>query len=264
MGNRLTKKRKLAIVGGGCVFAACLLFFGQGAQAAVALTTTMAAGDYVMGGSSVQWAASSWNMTDVPPLACTQEILTGSYVDSALLSGGAAYGVQRELNQTEIIRFTEQTEVTGNGSYDESMMLDSCGAPSTGILCGPLDAQNELEAENITATAYCERVIGYSSLMGSGLEYKSLGKISQADDTILDSFDMAMIGSGSAGAGTVGFSASSMVGIDTTDMLGYTNAIHEHITAGGLNGFNFGKEIHWSSFMNTFGEEKPPRVPIET
>lgn len=213
-----------------------------------------------MGGSTVEWAASSWNMTDVPPLACTQELLTGSYVDSVVLNNGASYGAQRELNNTEIIRFTSQEQVSGDGGIDESMMLDSYGAPSTGILCGNLDAQNELEADNITATAYCERVIGYSSLAGSGLEYKSLGMISQADDTILDSFDMAMIGSGEGGAGTVGFSAASMAGIGTSDMLGYTNRISERITAGGPTGFEVGKEIHWTSFMNTFGEIKPPRV----
>ena len=264
MGNRLTKKQKYAIVGGGCVFAAlaAAFFMMPGASAATSLSTTMAMGGYILGGSEVQWAASSWNMTDIPPLACTQEVLTGSYVSSVNMKD-ASYTAQQDLNNTETILFTEQTDVSGDGIFGESMMLDSCGAPSTGVLCGSLDATNELEAENITATAYCERVIGESLFMGQGIKYKSLGVIGQADDTILDSFDMAMIGEGESGVGTIGFSATTMAGIDTTDMLGYTNRIKETITAGGTNGFGISKEIHWTSFMNSFGVSKPPRVPIE-
>lgn len=263
MGNRLTKKRKLGIIGGGCVFAALvgLAFLTQGAEAAVVQSTTIANGGFIFGDSTVQWSASSWDMQNVPPLNCTQEILQGAYSSSATVRGGASYSSQYELNNTEIIVFTEQSKIHGSGIIEGSMLLDSYGAPSTGVLCNSMPEDTPMEGEEddsgVYTTAYCEQVLSQSLFMGDNLQYQSIGVISQADDTMVDSFDIAMFGEGERGYGSMEFNAISLAGIGNTDMLGYTNRIGERFISGGDAGFDLGQEIHWSSFMYSFGNTHP-------
>ena len=68
--------------------------------------------------------------------------------------------------------------------------------------------------------------------MADALDYRSEGGISQADLEIPDSLDFTRLSKGS-GIGTFTVDGMSMSGIGNTTDLGYVNAVHESIMAGG-------------------------------
>ena len=69
--------------------------------------------------------------------------------------------------------------------------------------------------------------------------------------------DFALLSKGS-GIGTFTVDGMSMSGIGNTTGLGYVNTVHESIMTRGA--FDFGGDIHWTSFRETFDE---PEVGIQ-
>jgi hypothetical protein len=249
--NRLTKRRKLVI--GGCIFAAVVLgvaLTSAPAQAATVGVTVIGISDQsLVGSSDMTWKVSNGDLTKIPPLAIGQEVLSGGYQDSFILTGTSQYESSQVLNNSDIVHFDTMSQVqsSGPGLYGESMMLSSVGAAASGVTCGAesLDA----EGANFTATPYCETVITKSLFMANDLNYQSVGSFAQADLEIPDTFTFTAMGSGS-GLGSMSFGSGSLAGIGTTSELGYVNSIGKNLIANGQ--FNLGEDVHWSSFSKTF------------
>jgi hypothetical protein len=252
--NRLTKRKKLVI--GGCVFAAIvagLALTSAPAQAAAVGVSFMGNADQsLVGSSDITWTVSNGDLISAPPLAIGQEVLSGGYQDSFILTGPSQYESSQVLNNSDIVHFDTMSQVqsSGPGLYGESMMLSSVGAAASGVTCGAesLDA----EGANLTATPYCETVVTGSLFMTDDLSYRSVGSIDQADIEIPDTFAFTAIGSGS-GMGSMSFGSRSLAGIGTTNELGYMNAIGKDLIAGGR--FNLGEDVRWTSFSKTFDEQ---------
>ena len=96
------------------------------------------------------------------------------------------------------------------------------------------------EGANFTSIPYYERLIASTSPMADNINYHSKGSISQADLEIPDSFHYAMLSKGS-GIGEFIVDGMSMSGIGNTTGLGYVNAVHVSITAGGA--FELSEEV---------------------
>ena len=250
--NRLTKRRKLLI--GGCVFAAVVLGMActgiTPAQAATVDVAFMGSSDQsLVGSSDLAWTVSNGDLGSVPPLGIGQEVLSGGYQDRYILTGPSQYESSQVLNNSDIVHFAtaSQVQTSGPGIYEESMILHSCGAASSGVTCGvdSLDA----DGANFTATPYCETVVVHSLFMADALSYRSVGSIDQADLEMPDAFDFTAIGSGS-GFGSLSFGSRSLAGIGTTTELGYVNSIGKDLMASGR--FNIGEDVRWTSFAKTF------------
>ncbi|MEI6293842.1 MAG: hypothetical protein WCP36_09165 [Methanomicrobiales archaeon] len=249
--NRLSKRRKLVI--GGCVFAAIvagLAITGAPAQAAAVGVSFVGYSDQSLTGSSdMTWTVSNGDLSKVPPPGTGQEVLSGGYQDSFVLTGPSQYESSQVLNNSDIVHFDTMSQVqsSGPGLYDESMMLNSAGAPAAGVTCGAgsLDA----EGANFTATPYYETVITESMFMTDELAYRSIGSIGQADPEIPDMVTFTAVGSGS-GMGSMSFGSSSLAGIGDTSELGYGNSIGKDLMVNGR--FTIGEDVRWTSFAKTF------------
>ena len=68
MFNRLTRRRQAILIGGGCIFAAALLLFSPGAQAAAIQYDLFASGDVIAVSGSMSWMAGTHDLNSVPPL----------------------------------------------------------------------------------------------------------------------------------------------------------------------------------------------------
>lgn len=255
--NRMTKRRKLVI--GGCIFVAIvagLAITAVPAQAAAIGVSFMGNSDQsLVGSSDMTWTVSNGDLTKVPPLAIGQEVLSGGYHDSFILTGPSQYESSQVLNNSDIVHAGTMSQVqsSGPGLYEEIMMLCSAGAAAAGVTCGAesLDA----EGANFTATPYCETAITESLFMANDLHYRSVGSIAQADLEIPDTFTFTAIGSGS-GMGSMSFGSRSLAGIGTTNELGYTNSISKELLANGR--FNIGEDVRWTSFSKTFDIREGP------
>lgn len=249
--NRLTKRRKLVI--GGCIFAAVVLgvaLTSAPAQAAMVSVTFIGLSDQsLVGSSDMTWKVSNGDLRSVPPLAIGQEVLSGGYQDSFILTGPSQYESLQVLNNSDIVHFDTMSQVqsSGPGLYEESMMLSSAGAAASGVTCGAesLDA----DGVNFTAIPYCETVITESLFMTNDLNYRSVGSIAQADLEIPDTFSFTAIGSGS-GMGSMSFGSRSLAGIGNTSEPGYANSIGKDLMANGR--FNICEDVRWTSFSKTF------------
>ena len=152
--NRLTKRRKLVI--GGCVFAAIvagLAISAAPAQAAAVGISFMGSSDQsLVGSSDMTWTVSNGDLTKTPQLAIGQEVLSGGYHDSFILTGPSQYESSQVLNNSDIVHFDTMSQVqsSGPGLYGESMMLHSAGAAAAGVTCGAESIH--AEGANFTAT----------------------------------------------------------------------------------------------------------------
>ena len=91
-------------------------------------------------------------MASIPPLGIGQEVITGGYHETLLLSGSAEYRSGKTLNNSEIINFDTGKDVqsTGPGLYEESLMLFSTGSAASGVTCEGTGRMDE-EGANFTA-----------------------------------------------------------------------------------------------------------------
>ena len=250
MGNRFKTRRRNAVIAG-CVFCAvaCGIALSGGAQAAAIFSQISAGGDqFLGGGSSLQWSISNSNNTALP-MVCGQEIVSASAVDS-FLSRGGKYQSAQALENADLI--TMQTErdlaFTGEGVYDESLLYDGAGAgqPEGGCGIDSLIPSTTGEAGNETIPAidpYCSMFQVDTSLIGSDLQYKSIGLFSSGGETEPDSLGFQFAGTGG------GFGSLSTRSMSITPY--YKNDLSDRITAGGKP-FNLEGKFQFTSFALTF------------
>ncbi len=254
MPNRFKTRRRNAIIAG-CVFCgiACAVALSGGAQAAAIFSQISATGtDFLGGGSSLQWSISNSNNTGLP-LICGQEIVSASAVDSYMSRGGK-YQSAQALENADLI--TMQTErdlaFTGAGVYDESLLYDAAGAgqPEGGCgIDGLIPATTGDTNETIPAIdPYCSAFQVETSLIGSDLQYKSIGLISSGSETYPDSLGFQFAGTGG------GFGSLSTRSMSITPY--YNNHLSDRITAGGKP-FTLEGKFQFTSFALTFD---PPTV----
>jgi hypothetical protein len=240
----------------GCVFAAVVAGVAccGHADAAVMSVALLGGSDQLMSVSSGWgWSASSGDLNSVPPLAPGQEVLTGSYSGSLLVTGPGQYEGSRSLDNAEIVTFStgSQVKTGGTGLYGESLSLFSVGAGAAAATCGVEALQ--ADAANFTAVPSCESVIAGTSYSVNDLVYRSQGSISQADDMIPDSLGFVVRSNGS-GSGTFYARSGSMAGIGPSGELGYVNGVSESLTVGGM--FELAGKMEWPSFSEVNGEAR--------
>ncbi|MEI7434870.1 MAG: hypothetical protein WCJ93_11525 [Methanomicrobiales archaeon] len=249
--KRLMQRRKLVI--GGCIFAAVVLGVActgiTPAQAASCEVAISASGDQGLSSSSEwSWMASDGDMTKVPPLGISPEVLSGGYSGSVLVNGPVTYSGDRSLSADDTLEFStgQQVDSQGPGILTESLMVYSVGSPAAGVTCGSdsLDA----EGANLTRQAYCEYAGVSTMFMTDALNYHSAGEISQGDTGQPDNMLMNMEATGH-GSGQFSAGSRSLTGIGNTSALGYVHAVHEQIGAGGAFGVN--GRVRWSSFTSS-------------
>ncbi len=249
--KRLAQRRKLVI--GGCIFAAVVIGLACTAPAHAALIDISidASADKMLSGSSDWcWQASDGDLLATPPLGPGQEVITGGYTGSLLISGPARFSNERSLSTDSTLEFAtdQQVDSQGSGIFSEGLSVYSVGSPASGVTCGSdsLDA----EGANLTRTAYCEYASVYGQFITNRLGYHSSGSISQGDTERPDSMMMQIDASGH-GSGSLSTGSTSMIGIGGTRQMGYAHSVHEQTTMEGnitLNG-----RVGWQSFA-TFTE----------
>jgi hypothetical protein len=249
--KRLSQRRKLLI--GGCIFAAVVLGVActgiTPAQAASCEVSVLAAGDQMLSRSS-DWTctASDGDLSKTPPLGIGQEVLSGGYVGSVLLTGPGSYSGNRILSTDEILEFStaQQVDSQGPGILTESLMVYSVGSPAAGVTCGAdlLD----VEGANLTRQAYCEYASVSGLFMTDSLDYHSAGGISQGDTELPDSLAMDVSSSGN-GYGSFAVGSRSLIGIGNTTALGYVHTTSEKVGAAG--NFVVNGKMRWSSVASS-------------
>jgi len=249
--KRLMQRRKLVI--GGCIFAAVVLGVActgiSPAQAASCDVSIQASGDQMLSSSSDwTWTASDGDLSKTPPLGIGQEVLSGGYVGSVLVSGPGMYSGDRSLSSDEILEFStgQQMDSRGPGILTESLMVYSVGSPSAGVTCGA-DSLNA-EGANFTRQAYCEYAGASTMFMTDSLSYHSVGGISQGDTELPDSLAMDVSSSGN-GYGSFAAGSRSLIGIGNTTALGYVHTTSEKVGAAG--NFVVNGRARWSSFTSS-------------
>jgi hypothetical protein len=249
MANRFQKNRRRALIAG-CVFCcvAGAIALSGGAQAAAIFSQISATGtDFLGGGSSLQWCISNSNNTGLP-LVCGQEIVSASAVESYLSRGGK-YQSAQALENADLITMQTERELafTGAGVYDESLLYDAAGAgqPEGGCgIDGLIPATTGDTNETIPAIdPYCSAFQVETSLMGSDLQYKSIGLISSGSEEVPDSFGFQFSGTGE------GFGSLSTRSMSITPY--YNNHLSDRITAGGKP-FTLEGKFQFTSFALTF------------
>jgi hypothetical protein len=249
--KRLSQRRKLVI--GGCIFAAVVLGVACAgitpAQAASCEVSISATGDQGLSSSSEwSWMASDGDLTKTPPLGIGQEILSGGYSGSVLVTGPGTIESSRGLSADEILEFStgQRVDSQGPGILTESLMVYSVGSPSTGVTCG--SDSLDLEGTNLTRQAYCEYARVSTLLMTNAMNYQSVGGISQGDIEKPDSLAMDVSSSGN-GYGSFAAGSRSTIGIGNTTALGYVHSVHEETRAGGV--FAMDGRMRWGSFTSS-------------
>jgi hypothetical protein len=248
--KRLMQRRKLVI--GGCIFAAVVIGVActgiTPAQAAGIEVAISATGDQGLSSSSEwSWMASDGDLTKVPPLGIGQEVISGGYSGSVLVSGPGTYSGDRSLSVDEILEFStgQQVDSQGPGILTESLIVYSCGSPAAGVTCGAdsLDA----EGENFSKSAYCEYAGASTRFMTDSLSYRSTGAISQGDTEQPDSMALDVSSAGN-GYGNFAAGSRSLIGIGNTTALGYVHTTSERV--GAMGTFTINGRVRWSSFTS--------------
>jgi hypothetical protein len=247
--KRLSQRRKLVV--GGCIFAAVVLGVActgiAPAQAASCEVSVSAAGDQGLSSSTEwSWIASDGDLSKTPPLEIGQEVLSGGYSGLVLVNGPGTYSGARSLSADDTLEFStdQQVDSQGPGIFSESLMVYSCGSPSSGVTCGSdsLDA----EGANLTRSTYCEYAGASTMLLTDSLNYHSDGAISQGDIELPDSLAMDVSSSGN-GYGSFAAGSRSLIGIGNTTALGYVHTTSERVGAAG--NFLVNGRVRWSSFV---------------
>lgn len=223
-----------------------------------------ATGETLFGDSQALWTISDGDMTGTPPLYCGQEIVTGSSAERFLLTGPSSYMGSLVLNNAEIINMDVEKSVTstGPGYYQNSLYFEGVdeGTPEGGCggeefaSQGATEVTPEGEVSNETTPAedsYCSRVLVDTTLMGSMMNYKSLGGISAWASDAPDALGMNFSGSVN-GIGSVYVGSQSMTSNGGgPGILGYENMVSTRIQAIGKPA-TIGGNIKWTSFKSTF------------
>jgi hypothetical protein len=248
--KRLMQRRKLVI--GGCIFAAVVIGVActgiTPAQAAGIEVAISATGDQGLSSSSEwSWMASDGDLTKVPPLGIGQEVLSGGYSGSILVSGPGTYSGKRSLSADDILEFStaQQVDSQGPGILSESLMVYSVGSPTSGVTCGS-DSLDEVGA-NFSKSAYCEYAGTSTMFMTDSLSYRSAGAISQGDTELPDSLAMDVSSTGN-GYGSFAAGSRSLIGIGNTTALGYVHTVSENVRAMGT--FTVNGKMRWRSFVS--------------
>ena len=207
-----------------------------------------ATGTQFMGGdSSLFWQVSSSNNTAFPPLACGQEVVMGSAVDSFLTGRGGSYQSAMGVSNSDLIQMQIQRDLafSGSGVYAESLLYEGydAGTPEGGCGVESFGPQN-VGNETIPAVdPYCSTFLVNTGIMGSGLKYQSLGLSEVGDLTLPDSVGFQFTGSGN-GMGSIYAGSMSMTPV-------YSNQFSEKVIAGGKP-FTIGGKFKFTSFAKTF------------
>jgi len=252
MPNRFAVRRRNTVIAG-CVFCAIAvgLALTGGAQAAMIMSQVTASGTQFMGGDSALLYEISTSNHSGPPLVCGQEVVSMSAVDRFLSSGAGKYqnGLALENSDLIVLQSERLLSLDGPGVYHESLLYDGVGAGNPEGGCGGEEfaaGAGGGENETIPATdPYCSMFIASTGLMGSGLQYQSLG-ISQVGDLELPDavgFQFAATGNG---VGTLDVGSMSITPY-------YSNQFSEHLISGGKP-FNLEGKFQFSSFALTFDQ----------
>ncbi len=260
--NRFLTRRNAAIVGG-CIFAACMAYvgFGHAASMSLAMTST---GDIIVEDSSLTWMISTGNMTDIPPLACGQEVALAGLTDFGLLTGGARYSSEYGVNNSDLIVTYSNREVSaGGGLYENSLFYHDLfyGVPLGG--CGglPTDSSTELTSNTSGGVTpyqnpYNGLVTAYTRLGGSQLDYRGQGAIFSGAMETPDMFGYQFTAS-SGGDIYTHIGAYSLTGSTGPGTLGYQNQLSQNMfsfgTPAGVSPVPATQEgmFQWRSFANT-------------
>jgi hypothetical protein len=250
--KRLMQRRKLVI--GGCIFAAIVLGVActgiTPAHASSCDVSMQASGDQMLTSSSDwTWTASDGDLLKTPPLATGQEVISGVYVGSVLVAGPTQYSGERSLSSGDTLEFStgQQVDSQAPGILSESLMVYSCGSPSSGLSCG--SDSLDVEGANLTRQAYCEYAGASTMFMTDSLNYHSVGGISQGDTDLPDSLAMDVSSLGN-GYGSFAAGSRSMIGIGNTSALGYVHTTSERVGAAG--NFVVNGNFKWSSFTSSY------------
>lgn len=251
MPNRFAVRRKQSIIAG-CVFCAIAagIALSGGVQAAMIMSQVTASGTQFMGGDSALLYSISSSNNSGPPLVCGQEIVSLSAVDSFLASGESKYqnGIALENSDLIVLQSERQLSFEGPSVYSESLLYDGVGAGNPEGGCGGDEFAAGAGGSNETIPAtdpYCSIFMATTGLMGSGLQYQSMG-ISQVGSMELpDMTGFQFAGTGN-GIGTLDVGSMSITPY-------YSNKFSEHLIAGGKP-FNLEGKFQFSSFALTFDQ----------
>jgi hypothetical protein len=244
MTSRLACRRNLVIAG--CIFAAVVsgiactgVVHASGCEILVS-----AAGDGP-GISSAEW---TWEASDgdlfTVPAGPGQEVIRGGYSGSVVSSGPVDIRFSRSLESADSPRFStaQHIRADGPGLYEESMFVNSCGAPGGGVSC-----QAPGTTTGLNRSAYCEHAGAKVILMTDGLHYSSAGDVSQG---AVENPDSLVFRSSAKGSGIGYFTAmsGSMNGIGSGWSPGYILNAREEISVSG--NISLDGAINWSSLHN--------------
>lgn len=255
MANRFSVTRKRVAIAG-CVFCAIAvgLLATGGAQAAMIMSQVQATGTVMGGSSALMWQISNSNNTALPML-CGQEIVGASAVESFLTSGGESkYQSAQAVQNGDLIQMQTERSLSfsGHGVYRESLLYEGAGEGSpeggcggdefvTGAMVGETENQTPIPAVD----PYCSMFMVDAGLMGSGLEYKSLGLVNSGSLESPDMVGMQFSGSGD------GFGSLSARSMSITPW--YSNHYSESMFTGG-KAFSLEGKFQFTSFAKTFDE----------
>jgi len=248
MPNRFYTRRRNAVIAG-CVFCgiACAIALSGGAQAATIFSELSGSGGFLAGGSALTWQVSNSNNTGLP-LACGQEIVSASAVDSFLSNRGGEYQSRQALQNGDLITMqTERSVQFTEGVYQDSLWYEGAGAGSPEGGCGIDQLVAVPTAENETIPAvdpYCSMFIAGSHMMGSDIAYQGMNFVSSGDLELPDSAGFQMEGSGGNGFGSVTMRSASITPY-------YRNSDTQSLIAGGKP-FSLSGKFQFSSFALTF------------
>jgi hypothetical protein len=246
MTSRLVRRRNLVIAG--CIFAAvvCGIACTGVVHASGCNISVSAAGDGpVIVSGEWSWAASDGDLFTVPA-GSGQEVIRGGYSGSVVGAGPVDIRFSRLLESEDSPRFSTAQEIRaeGPGLYQESMFVNSCGAPGGNVSC-----QAPGTTTVLNRSAYCEHAGAKVILMTDSLGYSSAGVVSQG---AIENPDSLVFRSSAKGSGTGYFAASagSINGIGLGRSPGYIQNAREEISVSG--NISLDGAISWSS-LNNFG-----------
>jgi hypothetical protein len=247
MTSRLARRRHLVIAG--CIFAVVVSGIAcTGVVRASGCEISVSAGGDGPAISSAEWAweASDGDLLGIPPAGAGQEVIRGGYSGSVVSSGPVDISFSRSLESedTPLFSTAQEMRAAGHGTYQESVSINSCGAPGGDGSCQAPDNTTGLDR-----SAYCEHAGASVVLMTDSLHYSSVGTISQGNIENQDSLVFRSSADGS-GSGYFMAAAGSMNGIGTSRSPGYIQNVREEILVSGR--IHLEDSINWTS-ANIFG-----------
>jgi hypothetical protein len=246
MTSRLARRRNLVIAG--CIFAAVVSGIAcTGVVHASGLGISVSAAGDGPGISSTEWTweASDGSLSWIPPAGPGQEVIRGGYSGSFVCSGPVDIRFSRSLESEDNPGFSTAQEMRadGSGTYQESVFINSCGAPGNDVSCSAAG-----NTTSLNRSAYCEHAGAKVILMTDSLHYSSGGGVSQG---AVENPDSLVFRSSAEGSGSGYFAAvsSSMNGIGSGRSPGYIQDVREEIAVSGR--IRLDGSMNWTSPDNS-------------